>query len=157
MEFLLWLDELKGPEPVVPHQELHQIIVAAQQFAYREGISNIKKHINSLVKSKTKDEYTNILKGIEDLMVHAKHKNSSEKEALTQALYKVYVFTGGKDIKGAKDRAKMIEKRIQHYKELQQDVLKRKLLRQIRVVKKGSDQILLAQLEQEFKEKYGKN
>lgn len=154
--FLLWVDKNNEPERVVPKHEVNQLMITAQQFAYKEGIRNIKKHVNSLVKAKTKDEYQAVLSQIEDLMRYAKSE-SEEKAKLTQALYNAWVFTGGRDIKNPTERAKMIDKRIKDYKELQEHTNKRKLIRQIRQARKEGDEAKAKELEKKWKEKYGKN
>jgi len=154
--FLLWLDEKRGPEPVVPNHEVNQLVITAQQFAYKEGLRNMKKHVNSLVKAETKEEYQKVLSQIDNLIKHAK-SDSKEKEKLTEALYKAWVFTGGRDIKSSKERAKMIEKRIDDYKELQEHKLKRKLMKEIRVAEREGNEELVNQLQKEWKEKYGQN
>ena len=152
LEFLLWLDEQNGPEPVVNIQEVHQIVIQAQQMLYREGIANIKKKVNAVVSARTKEEYDAKLKEIVDLIPLAVSENA-EVSKLKAALYHAYVKKG-KDIKTTADHARMIESRIDDYKELREANEKRRLLRDIRRHRKLGNNSVAEKLEQEFTERY---
>jgi len=71
-------------------------------------------------------------------------------EKLAQTLEKIYVYHD-KDIKTQTDKELMVYKRIDHYRDLQKDVLKRNLIRAIR---KETDPAKKAELEAEFNKKY---
>lgn len=169
LEFLLWLDDFgvgsgSGGGSSDPlglgflgggNAELTKVVVSMQQLAYREGIGNIKRQINSLVKAKTKEEYDAVLKEVGDLVTLAKVPNK-QLDILKQSMYSVYVKTGGKDVKNDTDKAKMIEQRIDDFKELQEHKLQRELRRKIRQAKVAGDIELANSLQKEWQEKYGK-
>lgn len=154
LEFLLWIDEQNEPQRVITPQEVQQIVIQAQQLLYREGVANIKRRVNSIVNAKTKEEYDEKLKQLEDLMPLAEREDDKLKE-MKQALFRAYVKTG-KDIKNSKDHARMIEQKIEDTKRLWKHKEKRELLRKIRKLKVSGDLQQAQELEQEFFEKYGK-
>lgn len=154
LEFLLWKDEQNGPERVVTPVEVQQIVIQAQQMLYREGISKIKNHVNSIVNSKSKEEYETKLKELEDLIPFAERDDSKLKE-VKAALFGAYVKRD-KDIKNSKDFAKMIDQKIEDTKQLWKHKEKRDMLRAIRKLKMSGELEQAYKLEKEFFEKYGR-
>jgi len=155
LEFLLWKDEQNGSEPVVSHYEIHQIIIQAQQLLYKEGILEIKRKVGAVVNAKTKEEYEKALQNIEDLIPLARKEDDKHRE-LRAILHKSYIRKD-KDIKNALDHAKMIDQRIEDYKELREHKKKRELLRSIREHRKLGNKETVQKLEQEFKKHYVEN
>lgn len=153
LEFLLWYDEKQGPKPQLTRTELQQVIAEAQKFAYREGVSQMKRNIHKLMQSKTKEEYQRVLGTIEDLMDHAK-KDPNNLTKLRETLYKSYIRTSGRDITSATEHAKMIDQRIKDYKELYKHQEKRNMLRNIRKLRQAGEMEQALKLQREFEEKY---
>lgn len=134
--------------------ELNNIVINIQKIAYREGIGNIKNHVNSIIKAKTPEEYNRVLTEIGDLMEYAKAPGT-ELDILKKNLYNLHIKTGGKDIKSNKDKAKMINKRIEDFNELKSHKKKRQLLRDIRQAKVNGDTDLHEKLQKQWREYNG--
>lgn len=156
LEFLLWLDEQNNSDRgVLSTKEVHQIVIQAQQMAYREGMSRMKKRVHELVEAKTTEEYKKALQKVENLIDLARTEES-DLTNLREALYKAYVRTSGKDISNATEHAKMINKRISDYKELHSHQEKRNMLRDIRKLRREGKDSDALELEQQFKERYAR-
>lgn len=153
-ETLLWLDrrdEKKNLRLLSP-KEASQII--KQYSLLGDGVKEIKDKVNSLIATKTKEEYNKILKEIDNIISLAERQANDPKSQFVNFL-KSNVDFSNKDIKNTTDRAKMVNKRINDMYELQEDKLKRQLIREIRKANQEGDKIKLSQLQMEFKEKYG--
>jgi len=163
--FLLWLDSLQGSENSIgslfgnsnfsSNKEVTRAVLELRQIAYREGVGKIKCKVNSLVSSKTKEEYNKTLGEIEDLIEFAKETDPNKLEMI-RILRSAAIFTGGQDIKTHTDRAKMVDKRIGHFRELHSHIESRRLLRTIRQAESDNDKSLAEKLRKEWKEKYAK-
>jgi hypothetical protein len=152
LEFLLWKDEANGNKLDITPQEVQQIIIEAQQMLYREGISNIKKRVNSIVNARTKEEYDQKLKELEDLIPLAVKEDDKLRD-MRKALNSIYVKKG-KDVKNSTDFARMIDTKIEYTKQLWKHREKRELLRSIRKAKVAGEVKRAEELEKEFFEKY---
>lgn len=153
LEFLLWYDEKKEPTPQLTRTELQQVVVEAQKFAYREGLSQMKRNIHKLLRSKTQEEYEKVLGDIENLVDHAK-KDEDDLTKLRETLYKSYIRTSGRDINSPTEHAKMVDQRIKDYKELHRHQEKRNMLRKIRKLRQEGKVKIALKLQKEFEEKY---
>lgn len=102
------------------------------------------------VKSGLKADYSidQLKRGIRDVEISNYAKGSNEK--LAKTLEKAYVYHGT-DIKNEVDRARVANKRVEDYRELQNNVLQRRLIREIR---NTSDPTKKAELQTEFNRKY---
>lgn len=152
LELLLWLDK-KYPKNTFSSTNLTQIIISSQQLKYTRGMELVKNKINSLVSFKNKKEYERVLKGVEDLVVLA--EDNAERGKMLESL-KLTMDLSSKDIKTDLDKAKMIEKRIEDYRKLQNFKVKKELLKRIRKAKQENDLELVQQLELEWKLTYGR-
>ncbi len=164
-EFLLWHDNISGNSDVSigpifggstfkVSPEVAQAVLELREIAYREGVGKIKHKINTLVKVKTKDEYHRVLSEIEDLIDLAR-ETDPKKIQLMQILRGEVVFTGGKDIKTSLDKAKMIDRRIGHFKELSTHIESRNMIRAIRKAEREGNKEEALKLQKEWQEKYG--
>ena len=132
-DFLLWLDRIKfkrDNKKYYINPATKNIVLEAQKLKMMQGISTIKRKVNTLIKSKTKEEYEANLEELKDLTALADDANPELKK-MKEALYEVWVFKG-KDIKTNTDKAKMVDRRIQHYKELHEHKRKREEIRKKR-------------------------
>lgn len=164
-ELLLWIDSLQGSNDNIDvifgsssirsNVKAYKAVLELKEIAYREGVSKIKYEINRLVKSKSTEEYHNVLKNIENLMDLAKETDPKKLE-LMKILRETSIFTGGKDIKTHTDRAKMVQKRIEDFKELHSHIESRKLMRDIRQAERNGNKELAESLLKQWREKYGK-
>lgn len=154
LEFLLWKDGQNEKVEMTNSKQVNEIVIQAQQLLYKEGIANIKKKVNSIVNSGTKEEYDQKLKGLEDLMPLAERDDEKLKQ-VKQALFQAYVVKD-KDIKNSTDFAKMIDQKIEDTKKLWAHKEKRDILRKIRKLKTSGEMEQAAQLEQEFFNRYGR-
>lgn len=155
-EFLLWLDHKKEMDNVkyLTPKEVAQI--TRQYTLVDKGVTEVKRNVNKLLTAKTAEEYDKALSSIEDLTSFATREPNSPEAKFAQMLRAMKVKKGNKDIVTHTDRAKMIQGRIEDYKELQEHVVKRKLLRQIREAKKQNDEESLHKLEEQWRNKYGR-
>lgn len=129
-EFLLWLDRRADRPRYLTPKEVSQVI--RQYSLLNEGVGAVKQHVNSLIKAKNKEEYNSALKNIEDLAPLASRQGDATREQYANFLREVYVKKGDVDIATATDKAKMIEQRINDYKELQAHIVKRNAIREAR-------------------------
>lgn len=153
-EFLLWVDRRKERKHFLNYKEVAQIV--REYSLLDEGMKQIKSKVNSLIVTKSADEYNKLLLEIEDMVTLAERDTNHPKSQLADLLRDMYTKKGNQDIVTLTDRAKMVDKRINDMKELQQDKLKRQLLRKIRKFRIEGNTEEVEKLEQEFKEKYGR-
>jgi len=153
LEFLLWLDD-KDSKPDINTRAVNEIVMEAQQMLYKEGIGKIKKTINSIVTARTKEEYEAKLKMFEDLIPLAERDDENLKH-IKEALYSAHIKRG-KDVKTAKDFAKMVDSKIEYTKQMWEQKERRELSKRIRQAKKVKDLQLAEELEKEFFTKYGR-
>lgn len=108
-------------------------------YLYQEGLSKVKKIINSKASLLG---YEKVLSG-EELTELAKY-DDPEKEEWTKQLKRIYVYS--------KERPKkeMISNRIQQYYDLQKNIEERKLLRGIRKAKNEGNEKLARELEEQW-------
>jgi hypothetical protein len=151
-DFLLWKDRTYNSTQYLTPGEIQQIIKQCNQIS--EGVEILKRKINNLVTSKSKEEYERVLGEIEDLIPYAARELDPEKEKLMQLLQKA--FKKNIDIVTATDRAKMIDKRINDMYELQRHIEQRNLLRTIRKLRSENNIKEAEKLEEEWKNKYGR-
>jgi antitoxin component HigA of HigAB toxin-antitoxin module len=164
-EFLLWLDNFQGSDTNVgtifggnsgiTNKEVSRAVLEIQKIAYREGVGRIKNKVNTLVAARTGEEYHKVLSEIENLMDFAKETDPKKLE-LMRILRQAVVFTGDRDIKTSTDKAKAVQKRIEHYQELGEHIQSRTMLRAIRKAHNEGNFELASSLEKAWKEKYGK-
>lgn len=156
-EFLLWLDRKmnKTPTRYLTPKEVAQINREYSKVA--EGVVLMKNKVNSLLVSKSKEEYKKVLEEINDLVSYAEEKYDSPKAEFARILQNIYVKKGTKDINTHTEMAKMIDKRIQDTKEMWDHQAKRQLLRDIRKAGEAGDLELVSKLQTEFKLKYGRS
>ena len=154
-EFLLWLDRRNDrPTRFLSPKEMAQIIRESNKTY--DGVAKIKNKVNSLVQSRSTEEYHKILCEIEDLAGLAYNDENSDQAKFTELLRNMYVKHKTHDIVTVTDRAKMIDQRIQDTKEMWDHQAKRQLLRDIRKAGEAGDTQLLNKLQMEFKNKYGR-
>lgn len=152
--FLLWQDHRRfRKELKYLDLSVQQILINRTSELYREGIRKIKTKVNNLVATKTPEEYDKVLREIEDLTMLSK---DDKVDPGLMALYSAYVKKGS-DIKNDTDMARMVEERIQHQKEKWKFQEERQLVRQIRKAKQDNDLELAKQLEDIWKEDYGRH
>ena len=149
--FLLWWDRIKFEQDLkINYSSKNKVVLSAKQVAYEEGIKTIKQRIGSLVEIKSKDEYEKVLSEVKELISLARYENKD-----ADYLYKLYVKKD-RDIHNNTDKAKMVETRINHYKELQKFNEERELIKQIKKAKKEGDINLSKELEKQWTKKYGR-
>lgn len=153
--FLLWRDR-RADQSVRFLTPQEAVTITRQYSLLYRGVEEVKKEVNKLVNAKTAAEYDNILKGVENMMDFASRAEDSPEARFAQVIRAMKVKKGNRDIVTHTDQAKMVQDRIGDYKDLQDHVVKRTLMRQIRKARQADDKQLLAQLEQEWKEKYGR-
>jgi len=157
-EFLLWVDRKtdRSTKYLTP-KEMAAIVRESSQIA--QGVTLMKRKINELIQTKSKEEYQKVLAEIEDLVPLSEQNESflSEKAKFAGILRDIYVKKGNQDIVTSTDRAKMIEGRIEDMKELHRHIAKRNLLREIRSARHSGDISKATKLEQEFYKSYGRS
>ena len=133
-DFLLWVDRVKfrrENKKKYLNPATKNIVMQMQKIKIAQGVGNIKRKVGELTASSTKEEYEKVLDELKELMPLAED-NRPELKKMKKALYEVWVFKGGKDIRSTTDRAKMVDRRIQHYKELHEHKIKREEIRKQR-------------------------
>lgn len=125
LDFLIWKNQ-RNKSNVVPIA----VPQAIRQYSLvTEGINLIKRKIN--VNAASKEEYHKTLSTTEDLTPLAENEDPNKK-IYADYIRETSVKKGSSDIETDLDRAKMIEQRINDYKDLQAHVEKRKALREAR-------------------------
>lgn len=155
-DYLLWKDRQDDRKSLryLSPKEVQQII--RQYSLMSEGVREVKRKVNDLVKSKTVEEYHQTLGQIENMIKLAERDPDSPQAKFAEALRSFGDLNKVKDIETVTDRARMVDKRIKDYKELHSHIEKRQLLRNIRKAKSEGNKELVTKLEQEFYEQYGK-
>lgn len=157
LEFLLWLDRKRSKPKFLTPGEVQQII--REYSLIDRGVTEMKLKVNSLVRSKNKEEYHKTLSQIENLIDFSKRDpNSAEgkfAEILKQTIVRKNKLGHEQDVITATDRAKMIDKKIQQVYELQEHVVKRNMLRQIRKLRTEGKLEEADKLFKEWADKYG--
>jgi hypothetical protein len=149
-ELLLWLDrrnEKKQLRYLTP-KEMAQIV--RQYSLLGEGVKEVKSKVNTLIASRTKEEYDKVLKEIDDMVTLAEREANDPKAQFASFLKSNMDFSNS-DIKNTTDRAKMINKRIDDMKELHKDIEKRRKLRLARQLRKEGKLQDALEIEKEFK------
>jgi hypothetical protein len=126
---LLWWDKKKFDKELArrPSNIATKIAYNAVKASYNEGISKIKGEVAKLIQSRSKDEYERVLNNINDMLSLAQ----SERKEEIESLKKVYLYKD-KDIQNDTDKARMINSRINDYKDLHKHIEKRNKLRKER-------------------------
>ena len=155
LEFLMWLDKKQEKPRYLTPSEMATIIRESNKIA--DGMKLVKRKVNDLVESKSKEEYDKKLKEIQDLAVLAvDEKDTTSDRAIFINILKQSQVRHGKDIVTIKDRAKMIEGRIGDMYSLQEHKVKRNMLREIRKLENERNFAKANQLRDEFEAKYGR-
>jgi len=128
-------------------------VESEQDYNYTEALRIIKRSINKAVKNKSKEEYHKVLSQLDELIGLGREETPHQK-AMRKILENIYVAKGA-DIKTSKDKKKMIDNRISHYKELQTYKEGRTLLKQARVARKEGRTEDSKDLEEQWRKKYG--
>ena len=155
LEILLWIDKRssKNDKYLTPNQ-ISQIIRESNKLA--EGTLAIKNKVNSLLSSRNKEEYQIRLSEITDLLPLSTYDDVNSSRAKYVDFLKSYAVRHGTDVTTVTDRAKMVEKRIEDMYELQDHIVKRNLLRDLRKARVNNNIELAESLQKEYKEKYGR-
>ena len=156
--YLVWQDSKKDTDiRYLTPKEAAQVI--REYSLVSEGVKRVKKKVDQLINSRDKGEYHRVLTEIEDMILLAADPKNEDPGRLQFAnvVRQMAVKKGNKDIVTPQDKLDMIHKRIEDYKELHAHQAKRSLMRQIRKAKQENNQVLLLELETEFKEKYGRH
>jgi pyruvate/2-oxoglutarate/acetoin dehydrogenase E1 component len=156
-DFLLWLDRKSNKKAIKYLTPKEMATIVKESNKIHTGVAIIKQKVNSLVNSKSREEYHEILCEIEDLTTLSHRNNTSEVAKFSKMLRDTYVKKGNKDITTHTEMAKMIDQRIEDIKELWEHQAKRQLLRDIRKAGAASDTQLLNKLQLEYKSKYGRS
>lgn len=138
LEVLLWLDYRKSRKNYkLTPSEVQQVI--RKYSLLNQGVIEMKYSINNLLKSRTKEEYDNLFREVDNLIEFAQESKDSEKakaiEFVRTAAVKKNKDGIEQDVITATDHAKMIEKKIEHVKEWQEHTKKRNMLREVRKLK----------------------
>lgn len=153
--FLLWRD--RSSDKSVRYLTPSEAVTITRQYSLlHRGVEEVKREVNKLINAKSAQEYDAVLKGIEDMMNLAQRDENSSEARLADVLRSFKVKKGSKDIVTHTDHAKMIQGRMEDYRELQSHVERRSLMRQIRKAKQAGNQEQVSQLEKQWKEKYGR-
>ena len=154
LRYLIWRDSRAevGPRYLTP-KEMATVIKEYSLVA--EGVTKVKKKVNALVASQSKEEYHRILSELENMIDLSEDDTDSAKAKFSQIVRDISVKKGNKDIVTSQDKLNMIHQRIDDYKELHQHQAKRNLMRQLRKARQDKNQELIQQLETELREKHG--
>jgi hypothetical protein len=124
------------------HVELQDSI----QHAYLEGLSRVKKKINSRAENGGFEEV--LREG--DIMALAEDEDAKRKEFIA-SLKQLYVY------ETEKPQEKMIDDRINHYYELQRYNEERALIKEIKRARKLGDDKLATKLQKDWESTYGRS
>jgi hypothetical protein len=134
-EILLFVDRVTTKKKFYTPKELAQVVRESSQTI--EGVRKIKKAINGAVTSRDSKVNTHeALLMVEDLATLAKRDPSST-QSQTIEFIKNNMDLSNSDIKSDTDKAKMVEKRIDDYKQLHEHIVKRNALREARKNQNG--------------------
>lgn len=123
----------------------------SQQKLYN-GVVAMKKAIKKLTKG---SNFDSTLQYVDDRMIDLA-KDETALEISNRKAKEAFFIAKGSDIKSEEDKIKMIDTRIIHYTGLQNKVVERELLKEIRAAYKANDKELHRKLLNEWKDKYGK-
>lgn len=155
-QLLLWVDrKIDKPSKYLTPKEMAQIV--KQYSLINDGVNEVKKKVNKLINSNSKEEYHLTLSEIEDMMNLAQRDNDSPQANFSKILRDVYIKKSNQDIVTHTDMAKMIDQRIEDHKEMWEHQQKRQLMREIRKAELSGDKQSLEKLRTEFKSKYGRS
>jgi len=121
-----------------------------EQQKIQEGIVNLKESINGITNDRTAEGYDKVLSKIDNMIDFAQGKTTNGEQLLASLRKKILVFKE-KDVRNKKDKVKMVDTRIKHYKELHKHKELRDLRRQIRQAYNKGDTDKAQQLEEKWK------
>jgi hypothetical protein len=151
-EYLLWQDRKNSIEEF--STDLSTIEINITKENYEKALKKIKTKVNEkLIRCATTEEAEKLMIELNELLQYATKTQDVEKIKMIETMKLAYVYRD-KDIRTDTDKAKMIEKRIGHFKELHCHIEKRKLLRKIRKAEKEKNLELLSKLKEEWAIKY---
>jgi hypothetical protein len=152
-KYLLWSDRRKDRKRLryLTPKEIQSVL--REYSLIGEGVKEIKDKINSLVESKTPQEYNQVLQEIEDLAVLAT-RDIKDPKAQFANLLRSKMDLSNVQIKNDTDFAKMIDSRIKDMYNLQEYRAKRQLLRDYKKAKLEGNLELAAKLKSELEEKH---
>lgn len=118
------------------------------QRKYSEGIAIVKGTINSMAGTRDTKHYRQALEQVKDLLSLATKETANQKELreIMTAMSKL----------PEKSKKRMIEERIGHYEELRKYNEERALIKKIKQARKDHNKELHEELEQEWRNTYGK-
>ena len=123
----------------------HEIYQDDTQKKYAEGLYTVKNKINSLAAN---EDYDKVLKEVKDLI------GLSRKETTSQRTIRKIITNMTK--LPEKSRSAMIKDRIGHYEELRKYNEERALIKEIKQTRKEGDEQLAKELEEKWRNAYGK-
>jgi len=156
LRYLIWADAKAnvGPRYLTPGE---MATVIKEYSLLAEGVTKVKSKVNTLVASRSKEEYHKTLSELENMIDLSDEDNDSARAKFGNIVREISVKKGNKDIVTPQDKLNMIHQRIEDYKELHAHQAKRTLMRQLRKAKQGNDLEEVKRLETEFQEKYGRS
>lgn len=155
LEFLLWLDtKRKIKVNYLTPGEVQQIV--REYSLISRGVVEVKSKVNSLVRARSKEEYRKTLEEIEDLLPLAERDPNSAEGQFANLIRRTYDTKSNIDVVTATDRAKMVEKKIQAVKELQEHKAQRDMLREVRKLHTEGKKDEADKLFKEWEDKYGR-
>lgn len=143
-ELLLWLDRKQTRANLKQLTPGEISTVVQQKSLIADGVSAIGRKVNKIKNLNT-----------EDLVPLAAYDTTSSRFQVVETL-KSRMDLSNVDIKNDTDKAKMIDKRIQDMNDLQAYTIRRNLVKDIRAARRAGEHARLKELEQEFKQKYGR-
>ena len=123
------------------------------QKKYQEGVLELKRKVNTAVKSRTADEYDKVLKDMEMLGL-ARDETKFEKQ--WRRMRELNETRHKKDIKTKKDENDYIDIRIQHWENKKQFDEEKVLRREIRKLERAGKTEAAKELFEIWKDKYGR-
>lgn len=121
-----------------------QLVQDSVKYSYSEGIAQIKKKINDQAQIAG---HVKAIENTKDIIKLAEYEDPTRK-LLIQQLKDSYVYYK------EKTQDKMIDKRINHYYDLQKFNEEREIIKAIKKARKEGDEVLAKQLEQEWTTTY---
>jgi len=147
--FLIWWDYYKSKrKPIGYSSSAHRVVISATKAAYEQGLKQVKTKVAEAINA-VDGNHDKALHQIGDIIELAEKDYKSEIEILKKMHVK-----NGQDVKNDTDKAKMIDQRIQDYKELHRFKEERTILRQIRKAKTDGNIELADKLTKEWQDKY---
>lgn len=153
---LLFIDrKFNKQDRFLSPKEIAQVV--KQYSLLHEGVNQIKRKIDTLVKSKSKEEYSRVLGELENMVDLSERDMDTPQGRFAEMLRQIAVKKGTVDIVTHTDKAKMIDQRIGDMYELQDHIVKRTLLRKIRTARSNGEVKEASKLEKEYLGKYGRS